>query len=100
MPKGFQHLITCEGETQNNYNYKCAVDGIKHFKNQKQYHMFVRLHRKKCKSCCEANPNPSKSNLEFQLKQDLTYVMKNGSNVNERRKMDSPCWKEMENSLK
>ena len=76
MPKGFHHLITFEGETQNNYNYKCAVDGMKHFKNQKQYHMFVRLHRKKCKCCCESNPNPSKSNLEFQFTQDLSYVQK------------------------
>jgi len=99
MPKSPHRLVEQEGETQNRYHYKCAIDGVKLFKNHKQYQLFVRLHRKKCMGCCEANPNPSKSNLEFEFKQDISVVKKNGSNQNQKLKSNDKNWKDMEASL-
>jgi|TARA_R110002110_G_scaffold35548_1_gene119829 hypothetical protein len=100
MPKGFHTLITQEGETQNRYNYKCAVDGMRHFKNSKQYQLFIRLHRKKCESCCLSNPNPTKANTEFEFTQDLSIVRKNGSNQNHKITFDDKSWKQMEDALR
>jgi len=99
MPKGFHTFITQEGETQYRYNYKCAVDGMRTFKNSKQFQLFIRLHRKKCESCCLSNPNPTKANTEFELTPDVSIVRKNGSNQNYKITFDDKSWKEMEISM-
>jgi hypothetical protein len=55
------------------------------FKNQKQYELFVRLHRKKCAECVLSNPkgnNTKDPSLMYPLEPDLQRARKAGSNQN------------------
>jgi len=85
MPKSSQKVVVQEGESQCRYTYRCIVIGDKLFKNQKQYEMFVRLHRKKCVDCVRSNPkgnNTKDESLMYDIGQDLQRAKKAGSNQN------------------
>jgi len=85
MPKSSQKIIKEEGESQFRFTYKCIVIGDKMFKNQRQYELFVRLHRKKCEECVLSNPNGNNTkheSLMYTFTPDLEQVKKSGSNMN------------------
>ena len=85
MPKSSQKLLVVEGESQCRFTYRCIVIGDKLFKNQKQYELFVRLHRKKCAECVRDNPNGNNTkdkSLMYPIGPDISRAKKVGSNQN------------------